>query len=68
MIKAGETMKYSIKQSVVDKRGNRGQIVNIATLHGRTFYQVLFDKDWSTGHADYVPEDQLFEDNRQKAS
>jgi hypothetical protein len=61
-------MKYSIKQAVVDTRGNRGQIVNVSTSNGRTFYQVLFDKDWSTGRADFIPEDQLFADRNQKAS
>ena len=52
-------MKYSIKQLVVDHRGNRGQIVNITHHNGRVFYQVLLDKDWITGKADYIPEDLL---------
>lgn len=52
-------MKYSIKQDVVDTKGNRGTIVNASETRGGTFYQVLFDKDWSTGKADYVPEENL---------
>jgi len=52
-------MKYSLKQVVVDRRGNRGQVVDFESLDGRNFYQVLFDKDWSTGKADFIPEDQL---------
>jgi len=64
----GEAMKYSLKQVVVDRRGNRGQIVNVASTNGRNFYQVLFDKDWGTGKADFFPEEQLFEEGRQRAS
>ena len=52
-------MKYSIKQDVVDTKGNRGTIVNASETRGDAFYQVLFDKDWSTGKADYVPEENL---------
>lgn len=52
-------MKYSIKQEVVDRRGNRGMIVDVVKTHGKVFYQVLFDKDWSTGVADFVPEKHL---------
>ncbi len=52
-------MKYSLLQVVVDNRGNRGQIVDFKALDGQNFYQVLFDKDWSTGKADYVPEENL---------
>ena len=61
-------MKYSIKQEVIDRRGNRGMIVDIVKAHGKVFYQVLFDKDWNTGAADFVPEKHLKAvDNYQKA-
>lgn len=53
-------MKYSLKQVVVDSRGNRGQVVDFESLDGRNFYQVLFDKDWNTGKADFIPEENLF--------
>ena len=49
-------MKYSIKQEVVDRKGNRGMIVDVVKVHGKVFYQVLFDKDWASGDADFLPE------------
>ena len=52
-------MKYSIKQNVVDSKGNRGTVVNVSEAHGKIFYQVLFDKDWLTGKAEYIPEEYL---------
>lgn len=61
-------LKYSIKQEVVDKHGNRGQIVDIAVTNGRIFYQVLLDKDWATGKADFMPEENLRRPPRQRAS
>ena len=61
-------MKYSIKQDVIDSNGNRGTIVNVSESHGRFFYQVLFDKDWKTGKADYIPEESLSAIKRQRAS
>jgi len=62
-------MKYSIKQDVVDSKGNRGTVVNVAEDHGKVFYQVLFDKDWLTGEAEYIPEEYLYElTNHQRAS
>ena len=62
-------MKYSIKQDVVDSKGNRGTIVSVSSAHGKVFYQVLFDKDWTTGKADYIPEEYLYEvTSRQRAS
>ena len=54
-------MKYSIKQDVVDRKGNRGTIVASSESNGRVFYQVLMDKDWMTGKADFYPEEDLFE-------
>jgi len=65
----GATMKYSLKQVVVDNRGNRGQIVDFKALDGQNFYQVLLDKDWATGKADFFPEENLRLPSRlQKAS
>ena len=61
-------MKYSIKQDVVDSKGNRGTVVNVSEVHGKVFYQVLFDKDWLTGKADYIPEESLAAVKRQRAS
>ena len=62
-------MKYSLKQVVVDNRGNRGQIVDFKALDGQNFYQVLLDKDWATGKADFFPEENLRLPSRlQKAS
>jgi len=63
-------MKYSIKQDVVDSRGNRGTIVSVYPAEdGKVFYQVLFNKDWATGKADYVPEEYLYDlDSRQSLS
>ena len=61
-------MKYSIKQDVIDSNGNRGTIVNVSESHGRVFYQVLFDKDWTTGKADYIPEESLSAAKQQRAS
>jgi hypothetical protein len=55
----GATMKYSLLQVVVDSRGNRGQIVDFKALDGQNFYQVLLDKDWATGKADFFPEENL---------
>ena len=61
-------MKYSLKQEVVDSHGNHGQIVDIAVSNGRIFYQVLLDKDWATGKADFIPEEKLRRPRRQRAS
>ena len=61
-------MLYSIKQEVVDKHGNRGRIVDIAVTNGRIFYQVLLDKDWPTGKADFIPEENLRRLSHQRAS
>ena len=62
-------MKYSIKQDVVDSKGNRGTVVSVSEVHGKVYYQVLFDKDWTTGKADYIPEEYLYEvTSRQRAS
>lgn len=52
-------MKYHIMQTVVDSKGNRGQIVSMSFVKGRNFYQVLLDKDWDTGRADFYTEDSL---------
>tara|TARA_R100000697_G_C5339210_1_gene168586 strand:+ start:328 stop:516 length:189 start_codon:yes stop_codon:yes gene_type:complete len=61
-------LKYSIKQEVVDNHGNRGQIVDIAVTNGRIFYQVLLDKDWITGKADFIPEENLRSPRKSRAS
>ena len=47
-------MKYSIKQDIVDTKGNRGTIVNVSDSTSAIYYQVLFDKDWATGKAEYI--------------
>ena len=52
-------MKYLIKQDVVDNYGNRGTVVNTSESQGIIFYQVLFDKDWATGKAEYVSEEKI---------
>jgi enolase len=55
-------MKYSLKQEVVDSRGNPGMIVDVRIDRGRAFYQVLFDRDWGTERAaepDFIPEEYL---------
>jgi len=46
-------VEYSIKEIVYNSRGERGMIVNISQDNPE-FYQVLFDKDWLTGRADYI--------------
>tara|TARA_R100001377_G_scaffold71660_1_gene47312 strand:+ start:685 stop:930 length:246 start_codon:yes stop_codon:yes gene_type:complete len=59
-------MKYSIKQDIVDTRGNRGTIVNVSNDTSAIYYQVLFDKDWATGKAEYISEENLHDANSEK--
>ena len=59
-------MKYSIKQDIVDTKGNRGTIVNVSNNTSAIYYQVLFDKDWATGKAEYISEENLHDVNSEK--